>query len=44
MTEYTSIPLTFTTKNRLETFKITRGEHWDDLVNRLLDKIKTVEA
>lgn len=39
-TEYTSIPVKPTTKERLAKQKITEGEYWDDLINRLLDKIE----
>ncbi|MFA5365539.1 MAG: hypothetical protein WC325_10215 [Candidatus Bathyarchaeia archaeon] len=44
MTEYTSISLTTKTKERLESHKLTRGEYWDDVVNRLLNIIEHVEA
>ena len=38
--EYTSIPIKHATKKRLEDFKLTAGEYWDDEINRLLDKIE----
>lgn len=42
---YTSISIKLSTKERLEKHKITTGEYWDDLINRLLDKIdKEVSA
>jgi len=41
---YTSIPVKIPTKERLEKHKITAGEYWDDLINRLLDKLDGKEA
>ena len=37
--EFTSISIKPNTKERLEKAKITPGEYWDDLINRVLNKI-----
>jgi len=41
---YTTINIKLQTKERLEKHKITAGEYWDDLINRLLDEREKTEA
>jgi len=42
--DYTSIGIKRETKTRLENWKITAGEYWDDLINRILDKLEAKEV